>query len=89
MSFPRTADEISREREEKDRERDFKTIQNIKYEERKKHTQSIISLHGLGLKSNVNFTPDDWMTEKRNIAIKLKLPDNVKQNMCEIMKSIS
>lgn len=89
MSFPRTADEISREREEKDRERDFKTIQNIKYKERKKHTQSIISLHGLGLKLNVNIAPDDWMTEKRNIAIKLKLPDNIKQNMGEIMKSIN
>ena len=79
-------DEISREREQKDkeylqpqlkiRERDFETIQNIGNEERKKNIQSIINTSGLGLKSNI--TPNDWMTDECDIANKLKIPDNIK-----------
>lgn len=88
------AKEISREREDKEylqahlkiQERDFETFQNNENEETKKRIQSIIDLSGLWLKSNVNITPNDWIREERIMANQLKIPDNVKQNVIEIMK---
>ena len=43
-------------------------------EERKKHIQTIVDPSVVGIKSNVDITPNDWMTREHDIANQLMLP---------------
>ena len=71
------------------RSEDFETTQNMEKEERKKHIQTILDPSGVGLKSNVDITLDDWMKRELDIANQLTFPDSVKQYVNEIMRTIN
>ena len=56
---------------------------------KKAKIRSIVDSSSSRLKSNVNVTPDGWMMEEHDVANQLKIPDNVKRNMDEIMNLIN